>query len=82
MKKEFDWFDHPHNLRRLKRWFWTVLALLVVPDFFLHKHALFSTVETWPGFYALFGFVSCVVIILVSKLFGLVLKRGEGYYDA
>jgi len=80
-KKEFDWFDHPQNIKRLKIGFYIVLVLLVLPDFFMHKHTLFSPAEGWPGFYAFFGFVSCVVIILVSKLFGLVLKVKEDYYD-
>ncbi|PLY00014.1 MAG: hypothetical protein C0623_08055 [Desulfuromonas sp.] len=80
-KKEFDWFDHPQNIKRLKIGFYIVLVLLVVPDFFMHKHTLFSSVEALPGFYALFGFIACVVIILVSKLFGLALKVKEDYYD-
>lgn len=80
-KKVYDWFDHPHNIRKLRIGFYVVLALLVLPDFFMHKHTLFSFVEAWPGFYAAFGFVSCVVIIVVSKLLGFWLKRGEDYYD-
>lgn len=80
-KKEFDWFDHPQNVRKLRIGLYIVLVLLVLPDFFLHKHHYFSKVETWPGFYAFFGFISCVVIILVSKLLGYVLKRKEDYYD-
>jgi hypothetical protein len=80
-KKEFDWFDHPKNIRRLRTGFYIVLALLVLPDFFLHKHTLFLPVEAWPGFYALFGFVACVAIILISKLFGFALKVREDYYD-
>lgn len=80
-KREFDWFDHPRNIRRLRIGFYIVLVLLIVPDFFLHKHHLFSTVEAWPGFYALFGFVACVAIILISKLLGYVLKRKEDYYE-
>lgn len=80
-KKVHDWFDHPGNIRRLRIGFYVVLALLVLPDFFMHKHTLFSSVEGWPGFYALFGFISCVVIIVVSKLLGFALKRKEDYYD-
>ncbi|GAB4171269.1 MAG: hypothetical protein Tsb0017_03250 [Geothermobacteraceae bacterium] len=80
--KEFDWFDHPRNIRRLRIGFYVVLVLLVLPDFFMHKHHLFYRVEGWPGFYALFGFVSCVVIILVSKALGFWLKRREDYYDS
>ena len=80
-KREFSWFDHPKNIKRLKAGFYIVLALLVLPDFFMHKHTLFSSVEAWPGFYAFFGFVACVIIILVSKLFGFALKVREDYYD-
>lgn len=79
--KEWDWFDHPRNIKRLRIGFYVVLALLVLPDFFLHKHTLFSSVEGWPGFYALFGFIACVAIILVSKGLGYLLKRKEDYYE-
>lgn len=77
----WTWFDHPRNIKRLKLVFYVILALLVVPDFFMHKHSLFSKVEALPGFYALFGFISCVAIILISKLLGFVLKKQEDYYD-
>lgn len=79
--KEWSWFDHPQNIRRLRLGFYLVLVLLVLPDFFIHKHTLFSAVEGFPGFYALFGFIACVAIILISKVLGFVLKRPEDYYD-
>ncbi len=38
--------------------------------------------EHWPGFWAVFGFVGCVVIILVSKWFGhLGIMTREDYYE-
>ncbi|MBE0596047.1 MAG: hypothetical protein IH614_02115 [Desulfuromonadales bacterium] len=77
----WDWFDHPQNLRRLRIGFYLVLALLVLADLFLHKHVLFYRPEAWPGFYAAFGFIACVAIILISKLLGYVLKRKEDYYE-
>lgn len=80
-KKVYDWFDHPRNTRRLRIGFYIVLVLLVLPDLFMHKHSYFYEVEAWPGYYALLGFVSCVVIIVVSKLLGYLLKRKEDYYD-
>jgi hypothetical protein len=37
-------------------------------------------VENTAFFYAWYGFFSCVLIILVSKILGLFLKRREDYY--
>ncbi len=79
--REFNWLDDPKNIRLVRNVFYGVLVLLVLPDLFMHKHTLFYSVEAWPGFYAVFGFISCVGIILVSKLLGYVLKRSENYYD-
>lgn len=75
------WLDKPENVRTLRYVFYVVLALLIVPDLFIHKHTLFYSFEAWPGFYGLFGFISCVAIILVSKVLGYILKRSENYYD-
>ncbi len=43
--------------------------------------------DTWwnsiPAFFALFGFIGCVVIIFLAKTLGkLFLRQGEDYYDA
>lgn len=79
--RQLNWLDNPKNIRLVRNVFYGVLVLLVLPDLFLHKHTLFYSFEAWPGFYALFGFISCVAIILVSKVLGYVLKRNESYYD-
>ena len=45
-----------------------VLAALVVWDaLFVSKEHVHTFVERIPGFWAAFGFVACVVIIIVSK---------------
>lgn len=31
---------------------------------------LYHIAETWPGFWAVFGFVACVLIVYVSKAYG------------
>jgi hypothetical protein len=79
-KKEFDWFDKPENKRKLWIWLYAVCGLLVIPDFFTHRHEYFGF-DGFVGFYALLGFVSCSVLILFSKLVALVLKAREDYYD-
>ena len=60
-----------------------VLAALVVWDaLFVSKEHVHTFVERIPGFWAAFGFVACVVIIIVSKWFGhLGIMTREDYYD-
>ena len=60
-----------------------VLAALVVWDaLFVSTEHVHTFVERIPGFWAVFGFVACVVMILVSKWFGpLGIMTREDYYD-
>lgn len=62
-----------------------VLALLVVLDalpFIVDKHHAHTKAEHLPGFWSIFGFLACVLIVVVSKAYG---KAGimtrEDYYD-
>ena len=71
----------------MKRSFYAALAVLVlgeiaVPRLFPADHAHFWF-EDLPAWGSLYGLVSCVVIIEVSKLLGkLGLMRSENYYDS
>ena len=62
-----------------------VLALVVVLDAIpaiVDKEHAHTGPEHWPGFWAVFGFIGCVVIILVSKWFGhLGIMTREDYYE-
>lgn len=74
-------FDKPRNVRRLFLVYYPFLLLLLVADFFIHKHAYFPW-EEWPGFYAVFGFVACVGLVLAAKyVLRPLVKRKESYYD-
>ena len=60
-----------------------LLAALILWDALLvdkeHAHTL---IERIPGFWAVFGFLACVLIIIVSKWFGhLGIMTREDYYD-
>ncbi|MFZ5761860.1 MAG: hypothetical protein ACOY8P_02905 [Thermodesulfobacteriota bacterium] len=59
------------------------LALLVAWDaLFVDKHHAHTAAEHYPGFWSLFGFVACVLIIFVSKWYGhLGIMTREDYYD-
>jgi len=62
-----------------------VLALLVVLDAFpalVDKEHAHTKLEHGPGFWALFGFLGCAALIILSKAFGrLGIVRREDYYD-
>lgn len=67
----------------MSRWlFYGILSVLVLLDFFVPKeHAVFAW-EILPGFNAVYGLISCIVIILVSKWLGHAgLMKRESYYD-
>ena len=57
-----------------------LLVLLLIVDFFIHKHGEFP-LEGYPDFFAVYGFVACVLLIFIAKVLRLFLKRDEKYYD-
>lgn len=73
-------FDKPQNVNRLLRGFYVICGVLLVLDFILHRHISHSW-ENLPGFYAIYGFVACVLLVLIAKEMRKVLMRKEDYYD-
>jgi len=75
-----DFFDKPQNIKLILRVFYVLSALLVIVDFFYHRH----TEHAWekvPTFYAIYGFVACVVLVLVATQMRKLVMRSEDYYD-
>jgi hypothetical protein len=74
------WLDNPKNVDKI---FWglaLICALTVIADLFYHKHAIYH-VESYIGFHAAYGFVSCWFLVLAAKVLRKILKRDEDYYD-
>ncbi len=73
------------HLRTVVRLGLAVLALLVVMDAIpglIDKEHAHTATERFPGFWAVFGFVGCVVLIILSKAFGHAgIMQREDYYD-
>ena len=46
----------------------------------MHKHGPFAIEHVW-GFYAIYGFVACVGLVLAAKLLRVILMKPEDYYD-
>jgi len=80
VKRELKTFDNPRNVRRLLFGFFAVLVILLGLDFFIHKHADF-TWESFPNFFAAYGFVSYVFLIFIARIFRRFVKRDETYYE-
>jgi len=74
------WLVQPKTIRLLWWISGIVLALTVIAQIWIHIHAYF-TVDGWPGFYAGFGFLSCVAMVIFAKALGWALKRPDDYYD-
>ena len=73
-------FDNPRNVSWLLRGFYGVCILLFILDFILHRHVTYRW-EGLTGFYAIFGFVACVTLVLIAKQLRRIMKRKEDYYD-
>lgn len=79
-KKKIYFFDRPENIKYLLKTFYTICILLALADFAFHRHTGFDW-EKIPAFYAIYGFVACVLLVLIAKKVRNVVMRKEDYYD-
>lgn len=73
-------FDDPKNVRRVIYALYTLCGLSLIAELFVHRHVDHPW-ERLFGFYSLYGFVACVLLVLAAKEMRKVLMRGEDYYD-
>ncbi|MEN8130836.1 MAG: hypothetical protein ABFS45_11710 [Pseudomonadota bacterium] len=73
-------FDNPRNVSRFLTGFYIVCGILLLLDFVFHRHTTHPW-ENLSGFYAIYGFVACVLLVLIAKEMRKVLMRKEDYYD-
>ena len=73
-------FDNPKNVKRVLYSLYGCCALLFALDFVIHRHIMHSWENLW-GFYPLYGFVGCVILVLVATWMRTFLMRSEDYYD-
>ncbi len=70
----------------MKNWHWIILGILFLVTLVFEFTYLADYDSHWwnsiPAFYALFGFVSCIVIIYVAKFIAKkIVNRDINYYD-
>lgn len=76
-----SWLERPGHADMVLKVFYGLCGLLLVLGLFLPQHGKFQ-IELWPGFYALFGFIACVALVLIAKELRKLLMRPEDHYDA
>ena len=68
--------------KTMKKIAYAVLTLIIVIDFRIPRHEVHFFGDEIPGFWSLFGFVACILIILISKWIGhLGIMQDENYYN-
>jgi hypothetical protein len=77
---EPHWLVRPATIRKLWIALAVVLGLTVALQVLIPVKGYFG-IDGWFGFAAAFGFISCVLMVIAAKLLGVLLKRGEDYYD-
>ena len=73
------WLDDQANVRKVYFALWLFGIAWLIPDLFLDKHEDVGFAATL-GFYAVYGFVACVALVLTAKALRRILMRPEDYY--
>jgi len=69
-------FDNPRNVRLVVRGLSAICVLLVGIELVVHRH-LAHEWESLFGFYALYGFVACVLLVLLAAEMRKLVMRDE-----
>jgi uncharacterized membrane protein len=77
--ESLHWLVRPTTIRKLWYGFIGILAVVVMAQAVIPIKGYFS-VDGWFGFGAIYGLVSCLLMVLVAKVLGVVLKRPQGYF--
>jgi hypothetical protein len=83
IKRVVDFFGAEQYASPRRRLFYLVLVLIVIADFLVSREHAEYLWDSLPGWSAVYGFVSCVLLIFVSKFLGhrVGLMRREDHYD-
>ncbi len=73
-------FDNPRNVKRVIRSLYAICAVIFGLDFFVQRNVEHPW-ESVFGFYAFFGFLFCIFLVLAAKEMRKVVRRDEDYYD-
>ena len=75
-----SWIDRPRNVAKIYAGLWFIGAVLALLDLVLHRHAE-AGFDDFFAFYALYGFIACVALVLAAKALRRIVMRAEDYFD-
>lgn len=78
--KKYYPLGDPKNIRRVRIALYVLCTISLIAEIFIHRYVDHPW-EALPGFYSLYGFVACVLLVLVAKEMRKVIMRREDYYD-
>ena len=73
-------FDNPKNIKRVLYFLYGCCAFLFLLDFVIHRHVAHSWENLW-GFYPIYGFVGCSILVFIASWMRTFLMRSEDYYE-
>jgi len=73
-------FDNPLNVKRILYVLYGTCAVLFALDFVINRKIYHAWENLW-GFYPIYGFVGCVILVVVATWMRSFLMRPENYYD-
>ncbi len=73
------WLDKAGNVKKVLWALYAVSGLLIAIDLIYRKHAELGFDYAFV-FYGIYGFVSCVLLVLIAKEMRKFLSRSEDYY--
>ena len=80
MSEKRHLFDNPKNVKRTIWALYAVCILAFAADFVVHRYVVHPW-EALPGFYAVYGLVACIALVLAAKGLRKLIGRGERHYD-
>lgn len=64
--------------------FYTLLVLINIMPYlyaFYNFDKVHFGIDNIIGFYPIFGFIACLLLIILSKILSIILKKEDTYYD-
>ena len=77
----FKFLYKPGNLKKILALGIAILIITVLAETLIALHPYFAIADFF-SFNAAYGFISCVLLVILAKLLGRFIKRREDYYDS